>query len=97
MSNTILGKEAEITGKVAFICGILRTFNTLKLNLSKEYKYQQIKNFMEDSNLFSEKEISVWYEEGLEGLCEFYELDNEFEGTLMCFINPEEASIMQSE
>lgn len=84
MNNTVWGEDAEICGKVAYICGLFVAFSHIK---NKSLKFDKVEEKIKNSDLFEEEEIECFIKGGLEELCHYYELDDEFEGTLMCFMN----------
>jgi hypothetical protein len=94
LGNTVLGEEAEITGKVAFICALFYAYENIQV---KPEKYKQINKCIKKSNLFSKKEFEEWKKGGLGGLCQYYGVDDEFEGTLMSFVIPESGHLLKGE
>jgi hypothetical protein len=80
--------------KISYICALCKAFSFLNESQVQDILIAVI---MKSSNLFSEKEIEVWKKDGLEGLCELYNIDEEVEETLMCFLHSESANILKVE
>jgi hypothetical protein len=94
MENKTVLHDGLYYAKISYVCALYKAFSFL---YESQVQYILIDVIMESSNLFSEKEIEVWKKDGLEGLCEFYQINDEVEETLMCFLNSESADILKVE